>query len=102
MYILPWVLSLVAVTSAAPTNFFDDAYDFSEELLGYYSKVSETINQIGHNSESSAVQCDTSKISLPSYASGLPSPTGLTPMYVGLGRGTQVCAFSNTISPPSG
>ncbi|KAJ5937680.1 hypothetical protein N7454_004022 [Penicillium verhagenii] len=39
MYILPWLLSLVAVSSAAPANFFDDAYDFSEELLGYYGKL---------------------------------------------------------------
>ncbi|KAJ5798734.1 uncharacterized protein N7503_006239 [Penicillium pulvis] len=103
MYILPWVLSLVAVSSAAPTNFFDDAYDFSEELLGYYSKVSQKINQIGQTSEASAVQCDTSKISLPSYASSLPSPTGLSPLYVGLGRGTQnyTCADSTSGSTPT-
>ncbi|KAJ5658783.1 uncharacterized protein N7484_002432 [Penicillium longicatenatum] len=103
MYILPWALSLVAVSSAAPTNFFDDVYDFSEELLGYYSAVSQKINQIRHTSEPSAVQCDTSKISLPSYASGLPSPTGLTPMYVALGRGTQnyTCADSTSSSAPT-
>ncbi|KAJ5627692.1 hypothetical protein N7490_009920 [Penicillium lividum] len=102
MYILPWLLSLVAVSNAAPTSFFDDAYDFSEELLGYYGKVSQKINQIRHTSESS-VTCDTSKISLPSYASGLPSPTGLKPMYVALGRGTQnyTCADSTSSSTPT-
>ncbi|KAJ5917307.1 hypothetical protein N7466_010861 [Penicillium verhagenii] len=101
MYILPWLLSLAAVSSAAPANFFDDAYDFSEELLGYYGKVSQKINQIRHTS-SSSVECDTSKISLPSYASSLPSPTGLKPLYVALGRGTQnyTCADSTTSSAP--
>jgi hypothetical protein len=89
MRFLPTFLSLVAVSTAAPTNFFDDAYDFSEGLLDYYSKVSQHINRLRHSK--TPVGCDASKITLPSYASGLKAPDGLSPMYVAIGRGTQVC-----------
>ena len=84
------ILCLTAVSLAAPTNFLDDAYDWSDELAEFYGKVSQYINTQKHNIRASAA-CDASKISLPSYASGLTSPTGLKPIYVGLGRGTQVC-----------
>ena len=90
MYILPILLSLAAISTAAPQNFFDGAYDFSEELVEYFGKVSQYINRVQHTSQPSTT-CDVSKISLPSFASSLPSPDGLAPMYVALGRGTQVC-----------
>lgn len=92
MYILPWLLSLVAVSTAAPSNIFNDAYDFSEELAEYFSKVSQNIESSKRESPGSFSSCDVSQISLPSYAlSGLTNPTGLTLTYVALGRGTQVC-----------
>lgn len=84
------LLSLAAVSSAAPTNIFDDALDFSEDLLGYYGKVSQYINKMRQNSRA-PYTCDVSKITLPSYAAGLADQaTGLVPKYVALGRGTQV------------
>ncbi|KAJ5975973.1 hypothetical protein N7481_009680 [Penicillium waksmanii] len=101
MRFLPTFLSLVAVSTAAPTNFFDDAYDFSEGLLDYYSKVSQHINRLRHSK--TPVGCDASKITLPSYASGLKAPDGLSPMYVAIGRGTQnyTCADSTSKSTPA-
>lgn len=85
------LLSLTAVSSAAPTNLFDDALDFSEDLLGYYGKVSQYINKL-RQSSGAPYHCDVSKITLPQYASGLANQTaGLSPKYVALGRGTQVC-----------
>ncbi|PWY65739.1 hypothetical protein BO70DRAFT_366681 [Aspergillus heteromorphus CBS 117.55] len=46
--------------------------------------------------------CDTSKIALPSYASSLPSPSGMSAIYVAVGRGTQnyTCATSSSNSTP--
>lgn len=90
MRLAPILLSLATVSLAAPANYFDDAYDFSDELSDFYSKVSEYISRMSKGTSPSAT-CDTSKISLPSYASSLPAPTGMSPMYVALGRGTQVC-----------
>ncbi|KAJ5096812.1 hypothetical protein N7456_007533 [Penicillium angulare] len=103
MYILPWLVSLVAVTAAAPSNIFDDAYDFSEELSEYFTKVSENIKSSKSRSPDSFNSCDTSKISLPSYASGLTAPDGLTATYVALGRGTQnyTCADSTSNTVPT-
>lgn len=83
------LLSLAAVSVAAPSSFFDNAYDFSDELSEFYGKVSKYINNVRHNI-TPAGTCDPSKISLPAFASGLPSPDGVKPMYVALGRGTQV------------
>ena len=92
MRFFPTLFSLVAVSTAAPTNFFDDVYDFSDGLLDYYSKVSQHIDRLRHTK--TPVSCDVSKIALPSYASGLTSPDDLIPMYVAIGRGTQVCIVS--------
>ncbi|KAJ5082678.1 hypothetical protein N7532_011721 [Penicillium argentinense] len=102
MRLLPILLSLVAASTAAPSNFLDDAYDFSEDLAGFYGKVSKYINQLKQNSTPGALGCDVSKIALPSYASGLPSSDGLSPLYVALGRGTQnyTCADSSANSVP--
>ncbi|KAJ5725415.1 uncharacterized protein N7483_006772 [Penicillium malachiteum] len=104
MYILPWLVCLVAVSTAAPATFYDDAYDYSDDLLEYYGKVSKKINQLRHTSSptKASESCDTSKISLPAFASSLPSPTGLTATYVALGRGTQnyTCADSTASSTP--
>lgn len=88
------ILSLVAVSCAAPSNFFDDAYDFSDDLSEYYGRVSHYIHKLGHSS--SPLECDVSKIKLPSWASklnitSLSNPEGLKPLSVALGRGTQVC-----------
>jgi hypothetical protein len=94
---LALILCLAAVSLAAPTFFLDNAYDWSDELAEFYGKVSQYINAAKHFKASS--YCDPSKISLPSYASGLTSPTDLKPVYVALGRGTQVSiAYQST--PP--
>lgn len=85
------LLSMVAVSSAAPSGFFDHAYDFSKDLQGFFGKVSHYIDDV--KNDPGFVSCDASKIKLPAFASGLTSPDGLTPMYVGLGRGTQVFIF---------
>lgn len=87
------ILSLVAVSCAAPFNFFDDAYEFSDDLSEYYGRVSHYIHKLGHSS--SPLECNTSQIKLPSWASklnitSLSNPEGLKPLSVALGRGTQV------------
>lgn len=89
MHLAPLLVSLAAISAAAPWSLFDDAHDFSDELSEFYGKVSKYIKDARHNVTPNG-QCDPSKISLPSYASGLPSPDGVKPMYVALGRGTQV------------
>ncbi|KAJ5167180.1 uncharacterized protein N7482_005961 [Penicillium canariense] len=96
------LLSLVTVSLAAPANFFDGAYDFSDDLAGFYAKVSQHISRVQKSSATPSATCDLSSITLPSYASGLPSPDGLTPMHVALGRGTQnyTCADSTSKSTP--
>ncbi|PYH42340.1 uncharacterized protein BP01DRAFT_359592 [Aspergillus saccharolyticus JOP 1030-1] len=82
---------------AAPT-WLDDIYDYSQEMASFLGEVSKEIEKVAI----SATTCDTSKISLPSYASSLPSPSGLTPVYVAVGRGTQnyTCATSSSNSTP--
>ncbi|CAL5866756.1 uncharacterized protein PFLUO_LOCUS966 [Penicillium psychrofluorescens] len=94
------LVCFAAVSLAQPTRFFDDIYNYSENLAEFYSKVSEHINNAKYQSKPS-MGCNPSSITLPSYASGLPGPTGVSPMYVALGRGTQnyTCADSteNTI-----
>lgn len=91
MRLAPLLLSLATASLAAPSTFFDHAYDFSDELAEFYGKVSKYINNVRHNITPFGT-CDPSKITLPSFASSLPSPDGVTPMYVALGRGTQVCS----------
>ncbi|KAJ5961259.1 uncharacterized protein N7479_008409 [Penicillium vulpinum] len=96
------IICLAAISLAAPTNFFDDAYEWTDELEEFFGKVSEYINTAKHNIRSPAA-CEASKIALPSYASGLTSPSGLKPKYVALGRGTQnyTCADSTSNSKPA-
>lgn len=89
MRFAPLIICLAAISLAAPTNFLDDAYDWTDDLADFYGKVSEYINTAKHNIKSPRA-CETSKIALPSYASGMTGPSGLKPKYVALGRGTQV------------
>ncbi|KAI2790899.1 hypothetical protein POX_c03750 [Penicillium oxalicum] len=98
-----FLLSLATVSLAAPANYFDGVYEFSNELADFYSKVSMYINRVQQSTSPSAI-CDTSKITLPSYASEWqPSQDGTTPVYVALGRGTQnyTCADSTSHSKPA-
>ena len=95
---LTLVLCLSAVSLAAPTKFLDSAYDWSDELAEFYGKISQYISTAKHNIRAST--CDASKIALPSYASGLTSSSGLKPIYVALGRGTQVCSLSINYQTP--
>ncbi|KAJ5247368.1 Protein of unknown function DUF3455 [Penicillium chermesinum] len=97
------LLSLAAVSNAAPTGIFDNNFDFSEDLLDYYGKVSQYIDKYRQN-PGAAYACDVSKIALPSYAAGLADqPSGLKPKYVALGRGTQnyTCADSTKETTPT-
>ncbi|KAJ5901794.1 hypothetical protein N7495_002322 [Penicillium taxi] len=102
MRLLHTLVLLATVSAAAPSNFFNNAYDFSEELASYYVKVSQYIKYIKKNEKAFTESCDTSKISLPTFASSLPQPDGLTPLYVAIGRGTQnyTCATSSSTSTP--
>lgn len=97
MYALRF-LYLAAVSLAAPTRFFDDVYTYSETLADFYGKVSDYIHH-AKPSVMPSTTCNTSRIALPAYASSLPSPTGLKPKYVLLGRGTQVCIPEIPIAP---
>lgn len=90
MRLAPLLLSLVTGSIAAPATFFDDAYDFSDELSEFYGRVSNYINTVVQDTAPTG-SCNPSNIALPPQASSLPSPDGLQPMYVALGRGTQVC-----------
>ena len=83
------IICLAAVSLAAPTNFLDDAYNWTDEMAEFYGKVSQYINTAKHNIRTPGA-CEVSKIALPSYASGMTGPSGLKPRYVALGRGTQV------------
>lgn len=95
------VLCLAASSLAAPTNFLNDAYNWSDDLAEFYGKISHFIDTVKHNIKT-PYTCDMSKIVLPSDAAGLASPNGLEPLSVTLGRGTQVCVdilvgTSNTV-----
>lgn len=96
MRLAPILLSLVTVSLAAPATNLNNAYDFSDELSDFYAKVSQYISRVRKDTSPSAT-CDTSKIELPSLASGLPAPNQTVPMYVALGRGTQVCFEQNLL-----
>ncbi|PYH97925.1 hypothetical protein BO71DRAFT_317522 [Aspergillus ellipticus CBS 707.79] len=92
---------LTAGSIAAPT-LLDEVYDYSTDLAMFLGRVSKYIDDakgLFKNSNS----CDTSKISLPSYASSLPSPSGMSVIYVAVGRGTQnyTCATSTASSTPA-
>lgn len=85
---------LASTSFAAPTNF-NDIYDYSDDLADFYSRVSQTIDHV-KDSIGSLARCDKSKIALPEFASGLPSPNGQKPLYVAVGRGTQVRQLNTT------
>lgn len=90
MHLKSLFLSLAAVSIAAPAaNTLDRAFDFPKELGGLYHKASQYIER--QSRHGGMGRCDTAKIKLPPQASKLSSPYGLTPMYVAIGRGTQVC-----------
>ncbi|KAL4937310.1 hypothetical protein BDV06DRAFT_75071 [Aspergillus oleicola] len=90
---------LAACTAAAP--IFENFYDFSDDMAEFLGRVSKRISESGLNFDNIR-SCDASSISLPSFASGLPAPTGQKPLYVALGRGTQnyTCATSTADSEP--
>lgn len=89
MRFAPLIICLAAISLAAPTNFLDNAYEWSDELAEFYGEVSQYIINAKHSIRAPGA-CDVSKIALPSYASELTSPSGLKARYVALGRGTQV------------
>ena len=78
----------LAVTSFAAPAILNDVYKPSDELADFYGKVSKHIDNVRQILDPSST-CDTSKIALPS-SSDLPSPDNQKPIYVALGRGTQV------------
>lgn len=79
------VVSLTASSFAAPMRgVLNDAYNYSEDLAQYFSRVSRHIDAANGNRKPI---CDASNISLPS--STLPIPTNLKIRYVAVGRGTQ-------------
>ncbi|PLB38536.1 uncharacterized protein BDW47DRAFT_105011 [Aspergillus candidus] len=92
---------LVATSLAAPT-FFDDAYNYSDEMAEFLGKVSQHIHGDVKDLLHKATTCDPSSIALPSHASGLPPPDDQKPAYVAVGRGTQnyTCADSTSNSKP--
>lgn len=82
------VVSLTASSFAAPTRgVLNDAYNYSEDLAQYFSRVSRHIDTANGNRNRKPI-CGVSNISLPS--STLPIPTNLKIRYVAVGRGTQV------------
>lgn len=83
------VLAWLMATAFAAPFFFDNIYDYSDELAEFYSKVSEYIGD-AKDVYTATRTCDPSKIALPAYASGFPSPDNQKPLYVAVGHGTQV------------
>lgn len=77
---------LAAASTAAP--IFEDFYDFSNDMAELLGRVSKRISSAADIFDPS-FSCDASSIALPPFASELPTPKG-TPLYVALGRGTQV------------
>ncbi|KAL2823389.1 hypothetical protein BDW59DRAFT_148814 [Aspergillus cavernicola] len=100
MYSTLFITSCLAVCSAA-APIFDNVYDFSDDMAEFLGRASKHIRSTGDLPDSS-LSCDPSSISLPSFASGLPAPSGQKPLYVALGRGTQnyTCATSTSESEP--
>ncbi|RDW90010.1 uncharacterized protein DSM5745_01785 [Aspergillus mulundensis] len=86
---------LAASSTAAPA--FKNLYNFSNDMSEFLGRVSQAIH-----GDINALTCDPSSITLPSFASGLPAPTGQKPLYVALGRGTQnyTCTSSTSSSTP--
>lgn len=73
--------SLATSSIAAPTLL--------RGLTNVLSTLTEPIQDIKQLLDTSTT-CDTSRISLPTSGSDLPVPDGQTPIYVAVGRGTQV------------
>ncbi|KAJ5131198.1 Protein of unknown function DUF3455 [Penicillium bovifimosum] len=102
MRFAPLLTCLATASLAAPTNFLNDAYKWTNDMAEFYGKVSQYINTAKKDIRVPTA-CDVSKIALPAYASGMTSPSGLKPRYVALGRGTQnyTCADSTSKSTPA-
>lgn len=79
----------MAATSIAAPAVLNDAYRRSDEPAEFLSRVGRHINDITQVLEGPST-CDTSKITLPTSTSDMPSPNDYKPIYVALGRGTQV------------
>ncbi|RAQ55756.1 hypothetical protein AFGD_011217 [Aspergillus flavus] len=94
-----FIACITAYSFAAPA-FFDNAYNFSNDLSEYLGRVSKHIE---HSKDIlNSATCDTSSVELPAQASGLPSPSDQKLLYVALGRGTQnyTCATPSSNSTP--
>ncbi|KAE8151980.1 hypothetical protein BDV25DRAFT_151884 [Aspergillus avenaceus] len=93
------IITCIAACSIAAPTWLDDAYKFSDDMSEYLGRVSKYIERNRNAFSSSA--CDTSDAELPSFASGLPSPSDKL-LYVALGRGTQnyTCATPSSNSTP--
>ena len=96
-----FLLGCFTASSVAAPTLLDDVYDYSTDLATYLGKVSTYIEEAGDLLTKSN-SCDKWKISLPSYASSLPSPSGLDPIYVAVGRGTQVSKPVSVTQPCRG
>lgn len=86
-----FLTSCLAATSAA-APMFGDLYHFSDEMAEFLGRVGKRISDAGNVFDQS-LSCDASSIQLPSFASSLPAPTDQKPLYVALGRGTQVSSL---------
>lgn len=95
MHLLPLLVAGLTATSLAAPTFFDDLYDYSDDMAGFLGRVSKHIED-AKDLFTATSTCDPSNIALPAYASGLPSPTDQRPLYVALGRGTQVRYMHHT------
>jgi hypothetical protein len=101
MHLLPLLVAGLTASSLAAPTFFDDLYDYSDDMAGFLGRVSKHIED-AKDLFTATSTCDPSNIALPAYASGLPSPTDQRPLYVALGRGTQnySCAASTSDAKP--
>ncbi|OJJ45656.1 hypothetical protein ASPZODRAFT_68845 [Penicilliopsis zonata CBS 506.65] len=97
---LAGLMASIAFAAPAP-GIFNNAYKRSNRMEEYYSRVSKHIHDSKRTGSASST-CDTSSISLPAYASSLPSPSGQTLAYVTVGVGTQnyTCANSSASATP--
>ncbi|KAI9932031.1 hypothetical protein ASPWEDRAFT_489058 [Aspergillus wentii DTO 134E9] len=96
-----FIITCLAATSIAAPTLLNGLFNYSDDVAEFIGKVSKHIDNAKKSTGSSAV-CDTSKIALPANASGLPSPSGQKPIYVGVGRGTQnyTCESATSDSSP--
>lgn len=85
-----YLMSCLVATSLAAPTFFDDVYNYSDEMAEFLGKVSQHIHGDVKDLLHKATTCDPSGIALPSHASELPPPDDQKPAYVAVGRGTQV------------